>query len=454
MDFGFLKVCTPKEIEGIREGRKAAITQEASQTVKKILAGIREKGEDAIVKYVTRFDGYHPESFAQIKISEQEIESAASFVENKYPKLLRSIEACIENLDFYHQEELKRACRTWFAQPKKGKKIGQLVNPVKRAGVYAPGGRYPYPSSLIMAAVPAKIAGVREIAACSPMKRDSDAGKVFLYVCKRLGIHEVYNLGGAQAIGLFAYGTKSFRKVDKIVGPGNIYVTAAKKEVFGMVGIDSLAGPSEIIVISDETGDKDFIAADLISQAEHDPEAFIMLLTTSSQLAQGVIDSIKEQMQSLDKKYKENARVAYTALKNNCLIATGKSISELASISDSSAPEHLEIICRDPQELLKLIQNAGAVFVGGYTPVALGDYIGGTNHVIPTSGNARFSSPLGVNDFLKRSSVLFYDKEVLSQEKEHVERFSDFENLHAHKRSIQIRFGEEDENKKMDNGPA
>ncbi|MGM0366242.1 MAG: histidinol dehydrogenase [Actinomycetota bacterium] len=443
MDFDFLRVYKLDELGRDRLDRlKNKITPEIEGTVKKILADIRERGKEAVLEYAHRYDDYKSPDFQALRVGLRELEDAYNNTKKQFPELVQAIEACIKNITVYHQEQLKRESGSWFVRPIKGKKIGQLVTPIERVGIYVPGGRYPYPSSLLMTAIPAGLAGVREVAVCSPQQKGGQATQVFLYVCRRLGIKEVYNLGGAQAVGLLAYGAAEIRGVDKIVGPGNIYVTAAKKEVFGTVGIDSLAGPSEIVVAADETADKNYIAADLISQAEHDPDAAAMLLTSSKELAEGVADSIREQMQSLETRHKNNAQAAYQALKNNCFIALGGHMAEIMDAVNEIAPEHLEIICRKPEQVLKMVKNAGAVFVGEYTPVALGDYIGGTNHVIPTAGNARFASPLGVYDFLKKSSVLFYSKKMLAKEKRYVQQFSAFENLHAHKRSISIRFGD------------
>ncbi len=443
MDFGFLKVLSLKDYKRKRiSGQGNEITAKAEQTVKKILADIKERGEEAVVEYASRYDVCKPESFSQIRVGSQKIKHAYKYIRDKYPDLVDAIELCIENINYYHREQLKNEGGSWFVSPREGKKIGQLVNPLERVGIYVPGGRYPYPSSLLMGAIPAKIAGVPEIAVCSPQQSEGEASKVFLYACCRLNIEEVYNLGGAQAIGLIAYGAGGVKKVDKIVGPGNIYVTAAKKEVFGVTGIDSLAGPSEIVIIADESAREDFVAADLISQAEHDPDASVILLSKSRRLAEKVVDCLKKQIKSLHIKYEQNAHTAYQSLKNNCSIVFGPEMAGLVKVSNQIAPEHLEIIARKPDQVLKMVKNAGAIFVGNYTPVALGDYIGGTNHVIPTAGNARFASPLGVYDFLKKSSVLSYDRETLARERKYVEQFSAFENLHGHRRSITIRFGD------------
>jgi len=338
--------------------------------------------------------------------------------------------------------QLKREAGSWLEEPARGKKIGQILTPVERVGAYIPGGRYIYPSSVLMTIIPAAVAGVKEIAICTPPGKDGNIHEVLLYLCSKLGVSEVYRIGGAQAIAVLAYGTDSIKKVDKIVGPGNIYVTAAKKKVFGTVGIDSLAGPSEVMILADCSAKPDFIAADLISQAEHDPDAKSILLSTSESIAKKVIDEIYRQVDSFAGicGSSENVKVILKSLAKNCKIVYSKDKNLIIRICNMAAPEHLEIMMENANDVLKDIKNAGAIFIGDYTPVAVGDYIGGTNHVIPTGGCARFSSSLGVYDFCKRSSIISYDREMLKNESEYIEILSGFENLVAHKNSVRARF--------------
>jgi histidinol dehydrogenase len=283
---------------------------------------------------------------------------------------------------------------------------------------------------------------VREIAIFTPPRPDGNINQVLLYICGRLKVREIYKIGGAQAVAVMAYGTESIKKVDKVAGPGNIYVTAAKKRVFGDVGIDSLAGPSDITVLADDTASPEFIAADLIAQAEHDPDSRSILLTSSLNMTKRVVEEIYRRLKVFKREYGSgsNLKIILSSLKNNCRIIFNRDKEWLIRVCNIVAPEHLEVMTGDAKKLLKKIKNAGAIFIGRYCPVAVGDYIGGTNHVIPTGGNARFSSPLGVYDFLKRSSTAFYDKKALKEEKGYIETLSGFEKLFAHGDSVKARF--------------
>ncbi|MDD5659577.1 MAG: histidinol dehydrogenase, partial [Actinomycetota bacterium] len=313
---------------------------------------------------------------------------------------------------------------------------------IDRVCVYIPGGRYVYPSSVLMTVIPAQVAGVKEIVVCTPPLKDGSLNNLLLYLFKFLKIDEVYKIGGAQAIALMAFGSKNVRKVSKILGPGNIYVTAAKKTVYGSVGIDSLAGPSEIVIIADKSSNPFYIASDLLSQAEHDPDAKSILLTDNIDIANETIIKLYEGIEFLKNEYKDriNTEVILESLKNNCRIIHNERIDLIIKISNMIAPEHLEIMTEKPMETLKHIKNAGSIFLGNYTPVAVGDYIGGTNHVIPTNGTAVFSSPLGVYDFFKKSGVTYYDFEALDRERKFIESIADTENLLAHKNSVKVRF--------------
>jgi len=444
MDYNFLKIEKPKAIAGTYKWLKRdfIIPPSVEKTVSKILKEVKICGDKAVIKFCKKFDGINIKKVDELKVKDEEIKRSHELVVKTYPRLVEALDVSCRNIRLYHSMQLKREAGSWLEEPVRGKKIGQILTPVERVGAYIPGGRYIYPSSVLMAIIPAVVAGVKEIAICTPPGKDGNVHEVLLYLCSKLGVSEVYRIGGAQAIAAMAYGTDSIKKVDKIVGPGNIYVAAAKKAVFGTVGIDSLAGPSEVMILADCSAKPDFIAADLISQAEHDPDAKSILLTTSEDIAKKVIDEIYKQVDSLAGicGSSENVKVILRSLAKNCKIVYSKDKNLIIRICNMAAPEHLEIMMEDADDVLKDIKNAGAIFVGDYTPVAVGDYIGGTNHVIPTGGCARFSSSLGVYDFCKRSSIISYDREMLKDESKYVEILSSFENLIAHKNSIKARF--------------
>ncbi|MDD5622190.1 MAG: histidinol dehydrogenase [Actinomycetota bacterium] len=444
MNYDFLKIEKPGKISEIYDlmapGLK--IPDSVDKTVGKILKEIESDGDKAIVKFCRQFDRFQAGDIDDIKVKQKEIESAQADVEKEFPELIKAFEVSRKNIEKYHTTQFKKDTGSWYMKSGSGKEVGQIMRPLGRVGIYIPGGRYIYPSSVLMAIIPALIAKVNEIVICTPPRPDGNLNRVLLYLFGKLKIREVYKIGGAQAIGALAFGSKSIKKVDKIVGPGNIYVTAAKKKVFGNVGIDSLAGPSDITVLSDDSADPVFIAADLISQAEHDPDSRSILLTSSLDTAKKAIKKIYENIDSLIKEYgnKINSRVILKSLKKNCKIIFNKDKAWLVEACNMIAPEHLEIMVKDTEEVLKKIKNAGAIFIGDYTPVAVGDYTGGTNHIIPTDSNARFSSSLSVFDFLKRSSVAFYTKDALEKEKKFIETISEYEKLFAHGNSVRIRF--------------
>ncbi len=444
MGYNFLKVEEPKKYEEISSlaagGLK--IPDYVEKTVGKILSKIKSGGDKALIEFCRQFDRLEAKSIDDVKVKDVEIKSAFRRVKRDIPGLVEALEVSYKNIKDYHTAQFKKESGSWIIRPDRGKEIGQVLRPLKRVGIYIPGGRYMYPSSMLMTVVPAVIAGVKEIIICTPPQSDGNLNQVLLYLCGKLKIKEVYKIGGAQAIAALAYGTESIEKVDKIVGPGNIYVTAAKKKVFGDVGIDSLAGPSDITILADDSASPDFIAADMISQAEHDPDSRSILLSTSLDTAIKVIGEIYNCLDSLVKEYgdKVNIKVILGSLKNNCRIIFNRREDWLIGICNVIAPEHLEIMVRDAKKVLKKIRNAGAIFIGRYCPVAVGDYIGGTNHVIPTGGNARFSSPLEVHDFLKRSSTAFYNKSALKKEKNFIKTIAEFEKLFAHGNSVGVRF--------------
>ncbi len=444
MNYNFLKVEKLKKFEEIDTliTRRLKIPDSVERVVEKILKEIEVNGDRAILKFCRQFDLFDAKNINDIRVTDKEIKSTSVNVRKEFPKLVEALEVSYKNIEKYHTVQFKKETVSWFIKPDKGKEVGQVLHPMDRVGVYIPGGRYAYPSSVLMTVIPAVIAKVKEIVVCTPPRSDGSLNQVLLYLFGKLKIKEVYKIGGAQAIAALAYGSESIKKVDKIVGPGNIYVTAAKKKVFGDVGIDNLAGPSDITVLADDSASPLFIAADLISQAEHDPDSRSILLTASFDMAGRIIEKIYRHLDTLVKEYGDrvNTGVILKSLKKNCRIIYSKEEKWLIEICNIIAPEHLEIMVKDAKKVLKKIKNAGSVFIGEYSPVAVGDYIGGANHVIPTGGNARFSSPLGVCDFLKRSSVTFYSENALKREKGFIETISEFEKLFAHQDSVKVRF--------------
>lgn len=444
MNYNFLKIEKPEKYEEIDTliSPMLRIPDSVDKTVSKIINKVRSGGDRAVIELCRQFDRFKAESIEDFKVKDGEIKSAFKDVKSSSPGLIEALKVSCKNITKYHTAQFKREAGSWTIRSEKGKEMGQVLRPLERVGIYIPGGRYIYPSSVLMTVIPALIAGVGEIVLCTPPQSDGNLNQVLLYLCGKLKVREVYKIGGAQAVAVLAYGTESIRKVDKIVGPGNIYVTVAKKKVFGDVGIDNLAGPSDITILADDSASPEFIAADLIAQAEHDPDSRSILLSTSLNLAKRAVEEIYRRLEILKSEYgsKLNLKVILSSVKNNCRIIFNQNQDWLIGVCNMIAPEHLEIMTGDAKKVLKKIKNAGAVFIGRYCPVAVGDYIGGTNHVIPTGGNARFASPLGVYDFLKRSSTAFYDKDALKKEKEFIETISGFEKLFAHGDSIKVRF--------------
>ena len=439
-----LKIECPQNIKEIQSWVKRdwEIEFAVFKSAGEIVENVKKNGDSALIKYCKQFDGIEVSDAGELAVSTQEFSEASKNVPLEFPELVEALDASYANLLKYHKSQLEKESGQWFINPQKGARLGQVITPIERVGLYIPGGRYLYPSSVLMSAVPAIIAGVKKIVACTPPQKNGKINDILLYLFAKLGINKVYRIGGAHAVAALAYGTESIEKVDKIVGPGNIYVTAAKKIVFGAVGIDSLAGPSEITIIADGQSNPAFIAADLLSQSEHDTDAKSILLATNKKIAENTITEIYKQTGEMLRLYgsRFNRDLIYESLKKNCRIIVNKDLNFLVEVCNIIAPEHLEIMVSDYGTALKSIRNAGAIFLGSYTPVAVGDYICGTNHVIPTGGNARFSSPLGVYDFYKRSSVACYSYDMLKKERKHVETLSDFENLLAHNNSIKVRF--------------
>ena len=391
--------------------------------VGRIISDVRKNGDKAVKKYTEKFDSV---KIKKLSIDKKEIEAASKKAGREFLNALKLSAGRIRTFHEFQKE------KPWYYSENRIM-LGCLVKPLERVGVYVPGGKAFYPSSVLMNVIPAQIAGVREIALCVPMPEGGINPQTAAAI-KLLGLKEVYRIGGAQAIAAMAYGTETIKRVDKIVGPGNIYVSTAKKMVFGDVGIDMIAGPSEILIIADKTANPSFIAADLLGQAEHDDMASSVLITDSELLAKKVADEISLQLKNLKRK-----NIAKKAIDKYGAVIITKNLDVAADIVNQIAPEHLEIMTRVPAGILPKIKNAGAIFLGQWTPETLGDYAAGPNHTIPTCGTARFSSPLGVYDFIKRTSLLNFTKEGFKKLSRAVEIFADTEGLEAHANTIRIR---------------
>lgn len=395
--------------------------------VRKIIFSVKKEGDRALLEFTEKYDGVKLNS-SGILVSPEEWNIASQEVKED---LLEVIKEAIKKIKNYHLHQKENS---WFTTEEKGIILGQVVNPIERVGLYVPGGTAAYPSSLIMAAVPAIIAGVKEIVVVTPPFTDGKINPYLLSTAKELGISEIYKIGGAQAIAALAYGTETVKKVDKIVGPGNIYVTLAKKNVFGEVDIDMLAGPSEILIWADEEANPRYLACDLLSQAEHDVEASAILITTSSLLADKVREEIENELKNLNRK-----EIIQESLKKKGKLIVAEDKGIILEFVNGFAPEHLELQIENPWRILGEIKNAGAIFVGAYSPEPLGDYWAGPNHILPTSGGARSFSPLSVSDFTKKSSIIFYDQENLKKDGKKIASLARLEGLEAHARSIEIR---------------
>ncbi|QDW73986.1 histidinol dehydrogenase [Lachnospiraceae bacterium KGMB03038] len=403
--------------------------------VAKILRDVRENGDEALFAYTKRFDGAEL-TRETILVTPEEIEEAYE----KVPKeLLDVIRKALRNIEDYHAKQKQYS---WFDSKPDGSILGQKVTPLRRVGVYVPGGKAAYPSSVLMNILPAKVAGVEEILMVTPPGKDGKVTPTTLVAAHEAGAAAIYKVGGAQAIGALAYGTQSIPKVDKIVGPGNIYVALAKKAVYGHVSIDAIAGPSEILVIADETADPRYVAADLLSQAEHDELASAILVTTSQALAEQVSKEVDGFLAVLSR-----AEIIRKSLDNYGYILVADTMDEAIDIANEIASEHLEIQTKDPYEVMTKIRNAGAIFLGAYASEPLGDYFAGPNHVLPTNGTAKFFSPLSVDDFIKKSSIIAYSKEALDKVHKEVETFARAEGLTAHANSVHVRFEEQEEDR-------
>ncbi len=395
------------------------------EAVDEVIKAVVSEGDAALLRFTEKFDGV---TLAKIEVDKMALDEAESAVDGA---LQAALKTAAENIKEFHAKQKREGFE--FKRPD-GAVLGQRFTPIEKVGVYIPGGTARYPSTVLMDVIPAKIAGVREIVMTTPPGKDGKIPAATLAAAKIAGVDRVFAVGGAQAIAAMAYGTQSVPKVDKIVGPGNAYVTEAKRRVFGSVGIDMLAGPSEILIVADESANPDFIAADMLSQAEHDQNASAVLICETETFAKKVVKQLEKRLEKLPRR-----EIASASLENNGMIIIA-GLDEAIKISDELAPEHLELCVADPETAFEKVKNAGSVFLGSYTPEALGDYLAGTNHTLPTMGTARFSSPLSVDDFVKKNSYIRYDADSLASVAEKIVNFARAEGLDAHAESVLARF--------------
>ncbi|AEM22952.1 histidinol dehydrogenase [Brachyspira intermedia PWS/A] len=399
---------------------------DVNEKVKAILEDVKQNGDNALKKYSKMFDNAEIET---LEVTEKEIEEAYNRVDDKFKETLN---LAYNNIEKFHKKQLRNS---YITNEEDGIVMGQIINPIEKVGVYIPGGTAVYPSTVLMNVIPAKVAGVNEIILVSPPNKEGKINDNILAAAKISGVNKIFKTGGAQAIAALSYGTESIPKVYKIVGPGNIYVAMAKRLVYGEVSIDMVAGPSEVLIIADETANHIHIASDMLAQAEHDKLASSILVTTSKDIAEKTKEELYKQLEKLSRK-----DIALESIENNGRIIITETIDEAIYISNEIAPEHLEISIKEPFSVLSKIKNAGSIFLGDYTPEALGDYLSGANHVIPTSGTAKFASPLSVDDFIKKSYITYYTKDALSKVKENIINFAEHESLEAHANSVKVRF--------------
>ena len=399
---------------------------DVNETVENILKDVKKRGDKALFEYTKKFDKV---DLKTLEVSEEEIQKAFDTIDKE---LLEVIKYSHDNIKLFHEKQVRN---NFIVKKENGVSLGQIINPIEKVGLYVPGGTAAYPSTVLMNAVPAKIAGCKEIIMVTPPTSDGTILPSLLVAAKIAGVDRIFKVGGAQSIAALSYGTESIPKVYKIVGPGNIYVAMAKKMVYGEVSIDMTAGPSEVLIIADDSANPVHVAADLLSQAEHDKLAASILVTTSKELAKNVAEQLEIQLKEL-----EREEIARVSIETQGRIIVTKTIDEAIKISNEIAPEHLELAVSNPFELLTKIKNAGSIFMGHNTPEPLGDYLAGPNHTLPTSGTAKFSSPLSVDDFIKKSSFIYYSKEGLEEVKDKVIKFAESEGLTAHARSVSKRF--------------
>ncbi len=428
-----LKLIQSKDVESVQgylKGRQSVTDGDIVKATETIIENVRTKGDQALYEYTEQFDGVKLDS---LLIDDSEIEKAYQQAD---PKFIEEMEEAKQNLIDYHKLQVQNG---YEIKKQDGIYLGQRVMPLQKVGVYVPGGRAAYPSSVLMNVVPAKIVGVKEIIMVTPPSKDGKLNPDIIAAAKIAGVDKIYQVGGAQAVAALAYGTESIPQVDKIVGPGNIFVATAKKLVYGLVDIDMIAGPSEILVVADATANPEYVAADLISQAEHDPMASSILVTTSSSLIDKVNQALARQVPVLPKQ-----EIILESFNHYGVSILCDTIEECIEVSNVIAPEHLELMVENARDYLELVRNAGSVFLGYYTCESIGDYFGGTNHVLPTSGTARFYSPLSCDDFVKKSSYLYYTKEAINKHGNKIIDIARHENLDGHANAVKVRL--EDEN--------
>ncbi len=414
----------PQEIDALVE-RCDVDFQSQDETVRTILAAVKKDRDEALLKFTNQFDQTDYQ-LSDIEVQPAEIQEAYNQVELAE---LDAMKLAADNIERFHARQVQES----WEYKEEGVTLGQAIRPLSIVGIYVPGGKASYPSSVLMNAIPARVAGVEQVVMCSPTPK-GEVSPHALVAADIAGVDRIFKVGGAQAIAAMALGTDLIPRVDKIVGPGNIYVALAKRMVFGLVDIDMIAGPSEILVVADDSARPDFIAADLLSQAEHDEEAVPVLVTPSESLAKATLEALEKQKTQL-----KRTAIIEESLNNKCRLIVTASLDEALELANRIAPEHLELAVENPQECAKKIKNAGAIFLGHYTPEAVGDYLAGPNHVLPTSGTARFSSPLGVYDFVKRTSLITYSREALVQAGKACRILAEMEDLDAHARAVQIR---------------
>lgn len=415
-----------RELINQLKARSGEIDRKVTSAVTDILNNVKQNGDDAVREYTLKFDGHMPSKF---EISREEIDSSPDKCDRNF---ILALYKAADNIRDFHARQKQQS---WLEPKQNGVILGQRIRGLKRVGVYVPGGTAAYPSSVLMNVIPAKIAGVKEIVMVTPHQKDGTANPDILAAAKIAGVDRVFLMGGAQAVAALAYGTQSVPKVDKIVGPGNIFVATAKKLLYGTVDIDMIAGPSEILIVADKSANPKFLAADLMSQAEHDKMASAILLTTSEETANETAKELSRQMQTLERR-----DIIEQSLNDFGAIIVCKDISETVDFANELAPEHLELAVENPMEYIGRVDNAGSVFLGHYSPEPLGDYFAGPNHVLPTSGTARFFSPLSVDSFIKKSSFIYYTEPALSEAKDDIIKLAETEGLTAHANSIKVRF--------------
>ncbi len=416
-----------KFIETLKE-RSNSGAKDVSGIVRDILDNVKANGDKAVYDYTLKFDGKAPE---KVEISSDEIDS---IIANCDPSYIETVRKAAENIEDFHKRQIQQS---WLTTKENGVIMGQRVRGLERVGLYVPGGTAAYPSSVLMTAIPAKLAGCKEIVMTTPPSKDGKPNPDIIAAAKIAGVDRIFLMGGAQAVGALAYGTEQVPKVDKIVGPGNIFVATAKKLLYGIVDIDMIAGPSEILIVADKSADPKFLAADLMSQAEHDRLASSILLTDYEPLAEQVKKELEIQCAKLERR-----EIIEESLKNYGAIIVCSDMEQAVVFANELAPEHLEVCCENPMEYVGKLDNAGSVFLGNYSPEPLGDYFAGPNHVLPTSGTARFFSPLSVDSFVKKSSFIYYTEEALRADSADIVRFAETEGLTAHANSIKVRFGD------------